>query len=114
MKPTLVGIYSSDLPEGPVRLPDDASDCWVVMQADIGSDAEPGADAFTFHVTTPKFLARSLETDGHQLGRGLVVVPEFDWQVVEAAVLGICAHIEADSWSELVGLLSRHFFYEFE
>lgn len=37
-------------------LPADPACCWVVVQADIGSEDGAGADCFTMYVTTPKFL----------------------------------------------------------
>lgn len=85
-----------------------------IVHADIRMDGGEGVVSFTLYVTTPNFLARSIKTDRFQLGRGLLVVNEFDWEVVEEAVNSICQEVEADTWLEMASQLSRCFFYEYE
>lgn len=114
MKARLDGIYSPDLPSGYGELPANPSNCWVVVQADIGSVGSLGADCFTMYVTTPLFLEGCVNQAGHQMGRGLIVVPEFDWDVVEQAILETCAALEGENWAELAEKLSRYFLYEYE
>jgi hypothetical protein len=114
IKAKLDGIYSPELASGRGELPSEVTNCWVAMHADIGADNERGTDTFTFYVTTPRFLEDSLKSETVQLGRGLVIVNEFDWGVVESAVASICDSVRAESWEEAAVLLSRSFFYEFE
>lgn len=114
MKARLDGIYSPDLPAGYGELPPNPANCWVVVQADIGSVGGRGADCFTMYVTTPQFLEGCLDKASHQMGRGLIVVAEFDWDVVENAVKETCATVEGESWAELAEKLSRYFLYEYE
>ncbi len=114
MKARLDGIYSPDLPSGHAELPANPANCWVVVQADIGVEGESGADCFTMYVTTPQFLDGCLNQVRHQLGRGLVIVAEFDWDVVEQAVKEVCCSVEGECWTELAEKLSRYFLYEYE
>ena len=51
MKAYLDSFFSGDLPSGQ-ELPEDPENCWIVIQADIGSYGESGADTFTFYVCT--------------------------------------------------------------
>lgn len=114
MKARLDGIYSPDLPSGHGELPPDPGNCWIVVQADIGSDTGRGADCFTMYVTTPKFLEGSVDVGAHQLGRGLMIVSQFDWNVIEEAVSLVCASVQADTWGEVAATLSKYFIYEYE
>lgn len=114
MKAKLDGIYSPDLPSGYGELPDDPRDCWVVIHADIGTDCGLGMDCFTLYVTTPIFLERSIRVDLFQTGRGLLIVNEFDWGVVEDAISSVCLEIEAETWQAIVSQLSMSFLYEYE
>jgi len=92
-------------------MPADPSNCWVVMHADIGIENESGADCFTLYVTTPNFL---MNASPYTLGRGLIIVPEFNWDVIENAIRDICHASKEKSWLDFVKKLSRHFIYEFE
>lgn len=114
MKIKLKGIYSPNLPSGYGELPDNPKDCWIVIHADIGVEDELGADCFILYVTTPLFLIKSITTEQFQLGRGLLIVDKFDWDVILDAIDTVCAKAEADSWSDVVSQLSRSFFYEYD
>lgn len=114
MKAKFNGMYSSDLPAGFGELPTDPANCWVIVQFDIGSDEEPGADCFTAYVTTPKFLSQCLTQEKCQMGRGIIIVKEFTWELVELAVKEVCLDVVGDTWQELVAKLSRFFIYEYE
>lgn len=71
------------------------------MQAAIGLAGQEGADTFTFYVTTPAFLERTLTDDGYELSRGLVIVRLFDWAVVKAITMRICEDVRGESWEEI-------------
>lgn len=66
------------------------------------------------YVTTPQFLEGCIAKAGHQMGRGLLIVSEFDWDVVERAVKKACSAVEGESWTEVAEKLSRFFLYEYE
>lgn len=101
MQAELRSLFSPTLPAGSSEAPDNPHDCWVVMQADIGDDYGESADIFTFYVTTPAFLERTLDGERCEMGRGLMVVKRFDWTVVEKLVKEICTVVRGDSWDVL-------------
>lgn len=107
-------LYSPDLPAGYGQMPPDPDCCWIRVHADIGSESGTGADCFTVYVTTPAFLANSLVGEKYQLGRGLLLVAKFDWDVVEEAVRAVCGSVSGTEWRDLAAQLSRHFYYEYE
>ena len=114
MRARVDGIYSLDLPQGKPALPDDLNCCWVVVQADIGPAEASGSETFTFYVCTPRRLQQVLEKVGSQLGRHLIVVERFDWDVLKGAIRDVIANLEAESWDELAQLVGRHGLWEFE
>lgn len=114
MKAFLDGIFSIDLPNGPPQLPEDPSNCWIVVQADIGVIGGSGADTFTFNVCTLKKLQHILNQEEYQLGRHLVLVEEFDWEVIERAIKNLLAPLQADDWESLATKIGRFGEWEFE
>ncbi len=113
MKARLDGIYSIDLPEGPPQLPGDSSNCWIVVQADIGPVGRSGADTFTFYVCTHKRMEQILESEGWQFGRHLLIVERFDWKVVEAAIRRLVEDHEEADWNALAAKLGQYGQWEF-
>ena len=113
MKARLEGIYSIDLPDGPPRLPEDPSDCWIVVQADIGPVGTDGADTFTFYVCTLKRLQRALKSEAWQFGRHSLIVERFDWDIVESAIRRMVDDQEAADWDALAAKLGQYGQWEF-
>jgi hypothetical protein len=115
MKAKLKGIYSIDLPEGKSSLPEDPENCWIVLQADIGlDDGTEAADTFTFYICTPKKLATIVIDEKYQLGRHLIVVDRFEWQLIESIVLKICSEAIGEDWEGIAKYISRFGHWEFE
>ncbi len=108
------GIYSIDLPSGPPQLPTDPEDCWVRVYADIGAVDEVGADTFLFYVCTPKRLQTMVKRAGYYLGRHLVIVDHFAWDLVERIISSICDETTGDTWEEVATKLGRYGLWEFE
>jgi hypothetical protein len=115
MKIKLDGIYSSNLPSGYEELPKDPKNCWIMIHADIGPDDSSGCfDCFTFYVCTPKFLKESLGEYFYQIGRALIIVPEFNWMLVEKIIESICAKVKGNNWEEIADELCKYGEYEFD
>lgn len=115
MKAKLKGIYSIDLPEGQPSLPEDPENCWIVLQADIGlDDGTQAADTFTFYICTPKKLSAIVKEEKHQLGRHLIIVDQFDWELLESTIVKICDEATGENWEEIAEQISRYGHWEFE
>ena len=111
MKPRLVHLYSVDVSG---ELPADPTDCWVVVQAEIGLEGEEGADLFTFYVCTVTKLRAVLRAEGCLVGRHLLLLERFDWERVERAITRIIDKTEGDTWEEIAGKIGRFGLWEFE
>lgn len=113
MRPTVKGLSSIDLPDG-VSLPEDPTDCWIVVTASIGLVGDDGADDFTFYVCTPRRLERVLTDEAYVWGRHLLIVAAFDWALVRAAIERVCDHVTGKTWDLIANQLARHGAWEFE
>ena len=107
---------SFDLPDAQ-SVPPDPEDGCVGMEADIGPVGEEGAKTFSFQVCTPKGLAGRVDGDGAgrpYWGRGTLIVPRFDWDLVEAALMQYVRSVSGADWSEVATKLNRFMYWEFE
>lgn len=114
LRAELKGLWSIDLPQGPPELPVDPENCWVNISADIGTVGDPGADEFSFIVTTPKFLATEIHGSDYRLGRELIIVEAFRWEVIEKAIERLVHTFSGETWEELATKLGRYAYWEFE
>ena len=99
--PELRNIRSFDLE--PPAMPDDPLECEVRFEITVGPKDQPGEDTFTFSVVTAAFLARY---PGAQWGRGKLIVPSFDWQLVITAVARLLAECTRPTWAESAAVLA--------
>ncbi|MHB2020411.1 MAG: Imm8 family immunity protein [Candidatus Xenobia bacterium] len=113
MKAELKSLGSIQLDRG--ELPSDPEDCAIRMTAAVGELGDEAADNFDFTVVTPRSLARELSEGPHYLlGRHLVIVERFDWDLVEAAIRSVVEREEAPTWEELAARIGRHGEWEYE
>lgn len=106
--PTLISLSSSDLAAG--SLPPDVQRCLISMNATIGPNGSSG-DNFSFVVATPSALA---ESRSFGWGRGLLIVEEFSWGIVERSVSRLLAHSARQSWQEVAQSLNKELLWEFD
>jgi len=100
--PEIRDFVSPDLV--PPELPPHPADCAVQFRAVIGPKDGAGAEAFTFTVVTPAYLARTL---GHTWGRGYLIVDVFGWEIVVRAVAQLLAQCARPTWREVSAELNR-------
>jgi len=106
--PEVKSITSPDLEEG--SLPENPCNCLVLIEAEIGVRGEKGADIFSFTVVTPSALGEA----NSRWGRGLLIVPRFTWQGVQAALDKLLAHCHGETWDEVSANLNKELHWEFE
>src|SRR5712691_3718062 len=107
--PEIRRIHSPDLK--PPNVPEDPSDCEILIQVLIGPKDGEGEEAFGFTVVTPLHLARGSEP---QWGRGRLIVPRFDWPAVAQAIAKLLARCACPTWREVKIELSKELLSEFD
>ncbi len=83
----------------------------MLIEAEIGANGTPGAEIFSFQVVTPKYLARERLP---RWGRGLLVVEEFSWREVEAALQKLLMHASRPVWNDVAAELNKELHWEFD
>ena len=109
MKPEIKSLFSTDLNKG--ELPDNPSDCSVLVEANIGAEAEEGSEIFSFYVVTASFLEKASKP---RWGRGYLVVDFFSWDVVEVSINKLLRHCNGNNWDEISAKLSKELYWEFD
>ena len=109
--PEIRDIRTLDLE--PPALPDDPGDCEVHFRVLVGprDRGDEGDETFHFLVVTPTRLARGAEV---QWGRGRLLVPAFDWQVVAQAVAELLARCVRPTWEQCVSELSKDLYWDLD
>jgi len=108
MRPIVKAIISPDVER--TGVPEDPANCSVAVEVEIGPGDGDGADIFSFLVVTPSKLAGA----GSRWGRGLLVLDEFSWDSVDAALTKLLDHCEGSNWSEIASQLNKELHWEFE
>ena len=92
--------------------PEDPTDVAIQVAARIGSDSEIGDNMFYFGLRTPRALERELREKGLLLGRGYILVSEYDYKALQEAISNLCSSIEALDWPGFATKLRQYAFWE--
>jgi len=109
MRPDIKSIGSPDLEEP--RLPENPSNCQILIEAVIGTTDIDGGDLFSFLVITPAALG---DVGLPRWGRGLMIVDSFSWDAVRRLLDRLLDHSAADDWHTIAMNLSKELDWEFE
>jgi hypothetical protein len=106
----LYSIYSSELLLGSKFLPEDPTNCWVKIIANIGLDGgEDQCHSFNFNICTPKYLENYLHSkDSYWEGKGVIIISIFDWTLIKLSIESIIKKVNKRNWSEIVKELSKY------
>ena len=96
-------------------VPDSAADVYLLVELEIGERGVDGADIFSLLIATPEALrARAADGTSVLLGRGSLVVAQFDWPDIWEKIQALVASCAAETWGETCWKLQRHFCWEYE
>ena len=94
--------------------PDDPGAIAEELMVTIGPKGERGADTFTLRLATPRGLLGLPGNEGIIATRPLLVIHEYDFQVLWAWLSKTVASCERQTWADCVGELRLYFVWEFE
>lgn len=89
-------------------------DFWIVVEIGIGPRNEIGDELFTVNVASVKRLQKSIESNGIEIGRGLLIMDDFNINLVERTMEQLLRSCERPSWNEVVLAFCRYAFWEYE
>jgi len=96
--------------------PEADREVYLPVTLEIGEMDVKGADNFSVMIATPEALAHHGKSRGELVveDRGLLVVLEFDWNVIRRRLEQIVESCAAPTWSQSVIRLQRFFRWEYE
>lgn len=99
--------------KGP-ELPENPENCSVWVSIDIGPDDEEGENIFQFNFVTPQYLQEKIIKDGTQLGRHMIIIKEFSWEIITPEMERIFNLINEGDFSRFAEKLGRYGKWEYE
>lgn len=109
IKPILSGLNTIENSWG-----DNDSDFWIQVQAEIGPQYGNGSELFTFSAVSPTRLVRLVEENSIVLGRSMLIMLDFNINIVRNAIEKILDGIEGETWEEVANVISKYARWEFE
>lgn len=107
--PKLKSLLSADLVAP--SLPEDPKVFSVPFEAVIGPPNTEAGDIFSFTAVSPEFLASQCRVTW---GRGLLVVHEFSWPTMQAAVERLLTQAARPTWPEAAAELNKVMCWQFD
>lgn len=115
MKPLLKEIRSLELEDSLINYwPGEADNFGSWVRAMIGPEDQEGAESFDMLVCTPKWLQNELENNGPLLGRGTIIISEYNYDEIVNCIEKAISQCYADDWPGIAKKLSRISFWEFD
>ncbi len=106
--PEVRSIHSPDLEYG--KNPIDSENCHILVEFEIGPKGSEGADVFSCEVVTPV----ALKQVDKRWGKGLLIVQNFSWPLVESSIQNLLSHCVGNDWNEVAEKLNKELYWEFE
>jgi Immunity protein 8 len=92
-----------------------SEEVFYLLTLTISMAGETGTSLFYTRIATPEALkAMAPERPVVMFSRAVMIVSEFDWQVIQAELKAILKVCEAPTWSEATERLLRYFSWEYE
>ena len=86
---------------------------YLFFQLDIEfEDNKKGYESFSFTVVSPKRLETLIPENGIEIGRGYIIMNNFDIQLIEKKIKHIIEICSCESINQTIANLSKFFIYE--
>jgi len=85
---------------------------WV--RAQIGPTPGQGEEIFDFLVCSPEWVNEECRRTGYFMARRVLIVPQWDPDLVKKAIEYVVSLVTADTWQEIASTLSSIASWEFE
>ena len=123
MKAEIKHIYGPDVPAGLKEwVPPNLSDFGLRLQVFIGTTDDDTSDSFDVVVCTPNWLtekwaegwfADARLTDRVLSGHGVLLMKEWSYEELRAALEQLVGRIDATTWGNVANRIGRHLDWEY-
>jgi hypothetical protein len=91
----------------------EADNFYIFFQLDIEfEDTKSGFELFSFEVVSPKWLEALIKENKIELGRGYIIMNDFDIKVLEDKIKHVISVCSSSTIDETIYNLSKFFKYE--
>ena len=95
-------------------VPDDKTNFNFLLRVMIGLEGNEAEESFDLEVCSISWAENYLERNGVLVGRHLIIMKEYHYEVLEKKVLNLFAKREGSNWEEIASYFSRFGYWEFE
>src|SRR5262245_20876273 len=95
-------------------LPEEVDCFFLQVRVIVGPQSQPGEESFDVRVCTPKWLLKQHGKEDVIVGRHLLIVFQYDFDRIRAAIVNFCESCTGESWREVAEKVGRLGYWEFE
>jgi len=114
MRAEIKRIHSPDVKDLRSFIPEEKDSFCVLLQLMMGPKGQMGEESFDLQVCTPKWLLSRYRNDDVMFGRHLLIVFEYNYNLIIDALQKYCDTCVGETWNEIAVQLSRVAKWEFE
>lgn len=89
-------------------------DFWISIEVAVGPENQKGEEFFTFSVTSPKRLECLLQRNSVELGRGLIIMRDYNYEIVKTKIIELISSLEGENWGELSMKIAKYARWEYD
>lgn len=86
----------------------------ISLVLDVGVVGMNGADQFYCSVMSPSALVKELEERTIMSGRGLLIIDEFDLDIITLKINEVINSFSGEEWEDVVMCINKHFPWEYD
>jgi len=117
MNALIKDFYSSDVPNLYAWDPVVREEIYFPLQLTIGLPEDEGGHTFQVMVATPEAVRKhvfDISSEGQMLLGKYLIVSDYSWKDILDTLNHVVESCEGRSWDDIVGKLSKIFWWEFE
>ena len=107
-------IYAGGVDALKDHVPHDPANFFLNVTVMVGPYGERGEESFDLYVCTPAWIAEKCERDGFVNGRHLLIVRDYDPDLIESLITKLVESCQGNSWEDVAEKVGRIGYWEFE
>lgn len=89
-------------------------DFWISIEVAVGPEGQKGEEFFTFSITSPKRLESLLQRNFVELGRGLIIMKDYKFEIVKEKIISLISSLHGNDWNELSMKVAKYARWEYD
>ncbi|WP_414153149.1 Imm8 family immunity protein [Pectinatus frisingensis] len=89
-------------------------DFGISIEVAVGPEGERREEFFTFSVTSPKRLECLLQRNSVELGRGLIIMRDYNYEIVKTKIVALINSLNGENWNELSMKIAKYARWEYD